>query len=169
MNSFPGSEVDHEQLNRELGLPVGVALAPIWRRLVAQVIDQVVVGAPVVGFGYTIGVHISGDVSDNKLLVLNTAFVCVAFLYECVMIAMLGRTVGKMLMRTRVVRIDTGGSMPWTSSAIRALVPLATGVIPGVGVFATLAVYSVAFFDKRHQGVHDKACGSIVVLNNVPM
>ena len=34
-----------------------------------------------------------------------------------------------------------------------------------IGSFLTLVVYASAFFDKRRQGWHDKAAGTIVVMN----
>jgi uncharacterized RDD family membrane protein YckC len=88
-----------------------------------------------------------------------------AFTYEFVMVAVWGRTVGKFALGTRVVRVDTGGPLLWWSAAIRALVPLAAGVIPGIGQFLSLVIYAGAFWDRRRrQGWHDRAAGTIVVM-----
>ena len=109
------------------------------------------------------GVRKSDDL-PAKAFGLNVAVVSAAFLYEFSMITIWGRTVGKFALGTRVVRVDTAGAVPWSSSTVRALVPLAAGVIPGIGFVLTVAVYATAMFDKRQQGWHDKAAGTVVVL-----
>ena len=154
--------IDAAEQNAALGLPVGVLLAPMWRRVVAQLLDQLMVLVPVAGFALAIGIRTADDLTDRAFAV-NVAVVVVAFTYEFVMIARWGRTVGKFAMGTRVVRVDTGGPLLWWSSAIRALVPLAAGVVPGVGMFLSLVIYATAFWDRRRQGWHDRAAGTIVV------
>lgn len=153
---------DAAEHNAALGLPAGVLLAPMWRRVVAQLIDQLVVLVPVVAFALAIGVR-TGDDLTHRAFAVNVAVVVSAFIYEFVMVALWGRTVGKFAMGTRVVRVDTGGSLLWWSAAIRALVPLAAGVIPGAGMFLSLVIYATAFWDRRRQGWHDRAAGTIVV------
>ncbi len=162
--SSNGDGLDLVQRNVALGLPGAVTLAPLWRRLVAQILDQVLVFAPVILVALALGVRSSRDVTDHAFAI-NVAVITVAFSYDFVMIALLGRTVGKLALGTRVVRVDTAGPVLWSSAAIRALVPLAAGVIPGVGAFASMVVYATAFFDRRRQGWHDKAAGTIVVMH----
>jgi len=157
---------DSEQArqNQALGLPVGVVLSPIWRRVLAQILDQLVVIVPVVAIALLLGVRSSDELSDHAFAI-NVGVVVCAFTYEFVMIAVWGRTIGKFALGTRVVRVDTGGPLLWWSAAIRALVPLAAGVIPGVGMFLSLVIYAGAFWDRRRrQGWHDRAAGTIVVL-----
>ncbi len=160
--SYDHGAVDAAEKNKALGLPAGVTLAAMWRRVVAQIIDQVIVVIPVVVVALIAGVRTTDDLT-NKTFVINVAVVLSAFTYEFTMIAVWGRTVGKFALGTRVVRIDTGGPVLWWSSAIRALIPLATGVIPAVGTALSLVVYAGAFWDRRHQGWHDKAAGTIVI------
>ena len=164
MLPFDQAEFDKAQRNTELGLPVGVTLAPIWRRVLAQVLDQLVVLIPVVLVALALGIRSTSDLT-SKAFGLNVAVVAIAFAYECTMIAVFGRTVGKFALGTRAVRVDTAGPVLWSSSAVRALVPLAAGVVPGIGYILSIAVYATAMLDKRQQGWHDKAAGTIVVLN----
>ncbi|CAB4890983.1 unannotated protein [freshwater metagenome] len=119
---------------------------------------------PVVIVAFVLGVRTADDLTA-RAFALNVAVVCTGFVYECTMIALWGRTIGKFALGTRAVRVDTAGGVLWSSSAIRALVPLAAGVIPGIGFALSIAVYATAMFDKRQQGWHDKAAGTIVVLN----
>ena len=167
MNPFSANGVDQTERNAELGLPVGVVLAPIWRRVLAQIIDQAVIMVPVAALFLAAGLSLGADTSTDEWLTFSIAFTCAAFVYEFVMIATLGRTVGKLALGTRVVRVDDASQVMWSSSAIRALVPLAAGVIPGVGMIASLVVYASASFDRRQQGFHDKACGSIVIMHRI--
>ena len=113
------------------------------------------------------GVRNSGDLSDHTFGI-NVAVVSVAFVYGFGSIAMWGRTIGKWVLGTRVVRVDTAGPVLPSSAAIRSLVPLAAGVLPGIGQFLSLVIYATAFFDRRRQGWHDKAAGTIVVMKRVP-
>ena len=160
--SFGAADDDRTSLNDQLGLPAGVELATIRRRILAQIIDQLVVLVPVVAIALAIGVRTVDDLGD-KAFAINIAVVAVGFTYEFVMVGRWGRTLGKFAMGTRVVRIDTGERVLWYSSAIRALVPLAAGVIPGIGQILSLFVYVRAFFDPRRQGWHDRAAGTVVV------
>ncbi|MEO6122357.1 MAG: RDD family protein [Ilumatobacteraceae bacterium] len=152
------------QFNEERGLPGTVVLARMWRRVVAQLLDQLIVLIPVVAIALAVGVRGVDDITDHAL-VINIAVIATAFAYEFVMVGAWGRSLGKFALGTRVVRVDTGGPVLWYSAAIRALIPLAAGVIPGIGQILSLFVYVRAFLDPRHQGWHDRAAGTIVIAN----
>lgn len=155
---------ERARLNELIGVPAALTLAPLWRRVVAQVIDQAVVLLPVAVVGLALGIRDVDGLADNAFAI-NVSVVAIAFAYEFVMIGSWGRTLGKFALGTKVLRIDTAGPVLWYSSAIRALVPLAAGVIPGIGQILSLFVYFRAFLDKRRQGWHDRAAGTIVVMN----
>ena len=160
--SFDQNALDQAQRNQALGLPTGVVLAAMWRRVLAQLLDQLLIVIPVVIVALVAGVRSADDLAD-KQFVINLAVVLSAFTYDFVMIGKWGRTVGKFALGTKVVRIDTGGPVLWSSSAIRALIPLAAGVIPSVGSALSLVVYATAFWHPRRQGFHDRAAGTIVI------
>lgn len=164
MNSFGQSDVDRESLNRELGLPPGVVLAPVWRRLLARTVDQLVILVPVLIIAViALGISSLDDLKTHAFG-LNAVVLATGFFYEFGMIAMWGRTVGKIALGTQVVRVDSGGAVLPSSAAIRTLVPLAAGVIPSVGLALSIVVYARTIYDKRRQGWHDKGAGTIVVL-----
>jgi uncharacterized RDD family membrane protein YckC len=160
--SFDQNALDQAQRNQALGLPAGVVLAAMWRRVLAQILDQLIIVVPVAAVALIAGVRSTDDLND-KQFVINLAVVLSAFTYDFVMIALWGRTVGKFALGTKVVRIDTGGPVLWSSSAIRALIPLAAGVIPSIGSALSLVVYATAFWHPRRQGFHDRAAGTIVI------
>jgi uncharacterized RDD family membrane protein YckC len=144
-------------------VPAGLILAPIIRRVGGLVLDQIIVALPVVAVVVALGFTPSDNVTSQALLVFNIAVTSVAFVYETLMIALLGRTVGKIALGTRVVRLVDGGRPDWSEATIRALVPLSLGAIPRVGVFLGVLVYSLALWNPMRQGLHDKAAGTLVV------
>ena len=160
---FPaGDEVAHA------AVPAGLTLAPIVRRVGGLVIDQILVALPVFAVVVAVGFTPSDTVTSKSLLVFNIAVTSLAFVYETLMIALLGRTVGKLAMGTRVVRLVDGGRPGWGEAVMRALVPLSLGAIPRVGVFLGVLVYSIALWNPLRQGLHDKAAGTLVVRHAAP-
>jgi len=147
-------------------IPAGLILAPIVRRIAGLVLDQVLVALPVVLVVVAVGFTPNDTVTSRSLLVFNIALTCVAFVYETLMIALLGRTVGKIAFGTRVVRALDGGRPDWFESTMRALVPLSLSAIPRVGVVLVVLVYSLALWNPLRQGLHDKAAGTLVVRNS---
>jgi uncharacterized RDD family membrane protein YckC len=163
--SFDQNALDQAQRNQALGLPAGVVLAPTWRRVLAKLLDQVLVGIPVAAVVLIAGVRSTDEFTDKQFLISVVAAVS-GFTYDFVMIGVWGRTVGKFALGTRAVRVDTGGPVLWSSSAIRALIPLAAGVIPSIGLALNIVVYASAFWHPRRQGFHDRAAGTIVIIAN---
>ena len=148
-------------------VPAGLTLAPIIRRIGGLVIDQVLVALPIACVVVAVGFRPNDTVTSKSLLVFNIALTSVAFVYETLMIALTGRTVGKIALGTRVVRLVDGGRPGWSEAAMRALVPLSLGAIPRIGVFLGVFVYSLAMWNPLRQGLHDKAAGTLVVRNTV--
>ena len=144
-------------------VPAGLVLAPIIRRVGALALDQVIVALPVVVVIVASGFKPSDTVTSESLIAFNIAVTAVALVYQTVMIALLGRTVGKLALGTRVVRLVDGARPGWTEAVMRALVPLSLGAIPSVGLFLVVLVYSLALWTPLRQGLHDKAAGTLVV------
>jgi uncharacterized RDD family membrane protein YckC len=147
-------------------VPAGLTLAPIGRRIGGLILDQIIVALPVVVAVLAIGFTPSDSVTSDSLLFFNIAVTSVAFVYETLMIALIGRTVGKLALGTRVVRLIDGGRPGWAQAAMRALVPLSLGAIPQIGVLLGVLVYSLALWHPLRQGLHDRAAGTLVVLNS---
>ncbi|HAP74922.1 MAG TPA: hypothetical protein DCR14_02465 [Acidimicrobiaceae bacterium] len=156
---FPGGD-DEERAGPIV--PAGVHLAPLWRRVVGLAIDQLLVAAPVLAAFAAAG-HPPGEALDGDTMVWSSmAMTGVAMVYETIGVWRWGRTIGKWAMGTKVVHVADGGSVVASSALLRALVPAAFGVVPEVGPILSIAVYLLAFFDPRRQGLHDKAAGTLV-------
>jgi uncharacterized RDD family membrane protein YckC len=147
-------------------VPAGLILAPIGRRIGGLILDQILVALPVVLVVVALGFTPDDTVTSRSLLIFNIALTSTAFVYETLMIALLGRTVGKIALGTRVVRLVDGHRPGWSEAVMRALVPLSLGAIPRVGVFLGVLVYSLALWNPLRQGLHDKAAGTLVVRNS---
>lgn len=148
-------------------VPAGLALSSIRRRAVGAVIDQILVLLPVALGAVIYGYRPGDTVSDDALLVLNVSTSVVALIYESLMIGAIGRTVGKLATGTRVVRLADGGPVGWFSAVQRALVPVVFSAVPQAGWLLGAIVYAFAFLGPLRQGLHDRAAGTLVVLNQV--
>ncbi|MFN8022668.1 MAG: RDD family protein [Acidimicrobiales bacterium] len=151
--------------DRTTAIPSGGVLAPIGRRALGAIIDQVLVLVPV-----AIGVLVSGyepgtSLTDESLLWLNAISVGVGFAYEAVMIGILGRTVGKIATGTRVVSATTGGRVGWFAAVQRAIVPAVAAAVPEAGILFSAVVYGMAAFGPLRQGLHDRAAGTVVIMS----
>ncbi len=146
-------------------VPAGLTLAPFGRRAISLILDEIIVAVPAVLVVIAIGFTPSDNITSLSLVIFNVALISTALVYETVMIAMLGQTVGKMALGTRVVRLLDGNRPYWSESLIRSLVPLSLGAIPRIGLFLTVMVYAMALWNPLRQGLHDKAAGTLVVRN----
>jgi uncharacterized RDD family membrane protein YckC len=144
-------------------VPAGLTLAPIGRRVAGLILDQLIVAFPAAIVALALGYMPSNTLTSRSLLIFNISLTSASFVYQTLMIGLLGRTLGKMALGTRVVRLVDGRRPNWSESAMRSLVPLALEAIPRVGVFLWMMVYSLAMWNPLRQGLHDKAAGTLVV------
>jgi uncharacterized RDD family membrane protein YckC len=150
-------------------VPAGLVLASIGRRAGGAILDQLLVFTPVAAGAALSGYRPGDTVSDDALLVLNISTAVAALLYETLLIGRFGRTVGKIVTGTRVVRQTDGGRVSWFAALQRAMVPVVFSGVPEVGVALGLIVYAFAFLGPLRQGIHDRAAGTLVVRNGVIM
>lgn len=82
--------------------------------------------------------------------------------YQVVLTALRGQTIGKMAVGTKVIDPETGRIPSWQSSFIRWGAPAALSTIPYLG-FLAIGMYAWLLWDARRQGLHDKAARTLVV------
>lgn len=143
-------------------------LASIGQRAIAQLIDGLILLILTMAISLLISGSILIDVnadsdSGNEQLWILVAFLAVQLVYSMVFVALSGATLGKRIMKLRVVNRTDGSPVNWTYAAVRALVPTLAGVVPVIGFALNIAVYVRAFFHPFRQGLHDAAAGTIVV------
>jgi uncharacterized RDD family membrane protein YckC len=151
----------------ERPLPAGLLLAPLWRRLLARLVDEVPFLAVQV-----LGVVLLGDVRiDDEGIAVDQPLgvvlgvVALGVVYETVLVAWRGATLGKLLFDLVVVRADSGRRPDRHQAALRALVPAALGAVPVLGPALALGAMSWAVWSPLRQGLHDRAAGTLVVLD----
>jgi uncharacterized RDD family membrane protein YckC len=140
-------------------------LASIGQRAVARIIDTALVAVPlsvitIVWFSETS----DGEISVDAPIWLVALFFAIDLTYEVTMVRLLGRTIGKILLGIRIVRIPDGTNPDWGQSGVRYLLPGVADAIPVwfSGVFA-IGIYVTAMFDPVYRGIHDKAAGTLVL------
>ncbi|MCO6004329.1 RDD family protein [Actinoallomurus purpureus] len=139
------------------------AVAEPSQRLVARIIDTLIVGVPI---GTGAAEFFSRETAQT--VVAPIAFAVVFFIYEAVQLAAWGRTVGKRLTGLRVVSV-TGDRPTVPQALIRAAIyalPPATRPVPVLNVLAAifwLAENGLQFEGAYRQALHDRAAGTLVI------
>jgi uncharacterized RDD family membrane protein YckC len=143
-------------------------------RLLARIIDGLLVGAVTGGLAYALGIHFLQFSSDNGSASGSFALyghdywkvvglqLIVSGLYEVTMLVTRGATLGKMAVSVRVANISDGTNPQAQAAVIRWGIPaVATAVIPLFGWIVDLS----PFFDSTHRnrGWYDNAAKTIAV------
>ena len=164
----PGPTANGPQPGSPSAVPEHLAL--ITSRILGKLIDGLVL-SPIVLLavsqsGAFNNISKSGTVAHLGAGLLVTIYL-ITGAYEISLTALRGQTLGCMAMKIRIQDARTGRIPRWSQAGIRWLVPMAVSFIPVVGVVLTLVVYGAMFWDRRRQGLHDKASG-VVVVKTIP-
>jgi uncharacterized RDD family membrane protein YckC len=138
-------------------------LASRGKRLLARIIDALLIGIPV---GLIMGFAQGGWEPDDsgRTAGQQAVYTLVYLVYEALMLTNSGQTVGKKLMRIRVAVLADGsvprGATGWFRSVVYHLPPL----VPCVGFLFWLANVLFCTWDKPYQQcLHDKSVKTVVV------
>lgn len=145
-----------------------------WVRLLARIIDGIIVGVPVLIIGLLFGVSAAagggfggsgGFSTDGASIAFGLLGGLVGLAYEYYFLAKDGATLGKKAMSIKVVLED--GSPLGSDGAMRRLILAAIGIVPIiggiVGIFVGLGTIIMIFTDDLRQVPADKVAKSIVV------
>jgi uncharacterized RDD family membrane protein YckC len=147
--------------------------AGFWIRLVARIIDAVIVGIP---FGILFGVFavasgvfagtansLNQDAQGATAAVLGGTFILLYLIALVVQVGYwiyfwgsTGSTLGMRLLRLRVVDANTGGPIGYGRATVRFLMSI-------VNSWACYIGWIWVAFDPRKQGWHDKVANSVVI------
>jgi uncharacterized RDD family membrane protein YckC len=159
--------------------PQGRPLAEWWKRLLAYLLDSLVVGVPAtiimaaIGVGAFAGSDLecdpvtgvcTGDTTGFFVVYLTSYLVVgvLAFAYLTFMNGSeRGQTVGKMALKIQVRDEVTGGPLGYGKAAVRTLIYLVLSLFTcGIG-FLLDGLWPL--WDPKRQALHDKPAGSLVV------
>lgn len=152
----------------------GFDLASCGRRLAARLIDWAFV--VVLCFLYFLGwafLYPNPDPNDTgervQQIAMGVGFtvpffaIAVIFLSEVLPTAKTGKSLGKKLMRIRVVQ-QGGGQAPSLGRSVgRCAIPVGLVIVPVLGAIASLLCYASITWDANRQGWHDKAAKTHVI------
>ena len=141
-----------------LGTGKQLELADPVARLVARVIDWLLFWAIAFVVILFLAIRRGSPSSVGTIIVLFLMVAFVGLLYEPILIALRGQTVGKMAMKIRVARADNGSLPGWGKSIGRWAIPGLLVFIPFVGWLLALLCYISLTWDRSRQGWHDRGC-----------
>jgi len=138
-------------------------IASLGRRASGYVVDTIVNGfvGSLVWFALCgFNTERASDFSSWRRGVVLAVLVVV---YETVVVARWGKTVGKVCFETRVVSEATE-ALPTVGQALRrAALPSVTGFLGLIGLVFSVAIVGAAAFDPLRRGLHDRLAGTIVL------
>lgn len=82
--------------------------------------------------------------------------------YQVAFTALRGQTIGKIVVRTKVIDAESGALPGWQSSFIRWGAPASLATIPWLG-YVSMFMYAWLLRDIRRQGLHDKVARTLVI------
>ncbi len=132
-------------------------IASTQKRMGAFVIDDIVISFLIFGIFYEQIMILSTP--EAIVLFMEQAFIPITLLkiaYHTFLVWNNGMTVGKYIMKIRVVSEDDGVNLNFMRSLLRAVVRIFSEAIFYIG-------FIWAFFNPKVQTLHDKIAGAIVI------
>jgi Predicted membrane protein/domain len=122
----------------------------VWPRLLATIVDGIIIGVLISIIDTIFGGRLIGYASVLDLLV--------ALAYYAVQEALYGATLGKRLLRLRVVRIDGRASIGWSEALLRTIMRL-IDVLPFFYLVGAISIWTTL----RNQRLGDLVARTLVV------
>ncbi|MFF8278209.1 RDD family protein [Streptomyces lateritius] len=150
-------------------------LAETGRRIVARIIDWLIIAVPlaIVGIPFDIYTRATDGDSDfgdtinsyngGSQLVFQLITIVAYLAYDTVMTAKNGQTLGKKWMKLRVAMLNDGSTPPMNASLIRAVVLWLPALICCACLWPLLILILIIIDKPYKQGLHDKAAKTVVV------
>jgi len=141
-----------DRLNRE-----ELKVASVTKRAIAMTIDDFLISLLIV---FAFSSEFANTKSYEEVLMLTNQlfiYIFIAYtLYHWIFIALYGKTIGKMITKTRVIDVKTFDNPSWGKSLIRSLVRNFDEMFFYLGM-------AYAIVDPLNRAIHDIAGNSIVI------
>jgi len=142
----------------------GDPLASINQRIGARLVDWLLLIALSVLIFALSSERAAADVEPSFPAWAALLWIVLVFLYEVIMVAVWGQTLGKMLLGIKLVSLADGGRLSVPAAVIRMLpVLFAIVVLQRFFPIAMVFVYFSAAFMKHSRGILDRMAGSVVI------
>ena len=133
-------------------------LASNKKRLYSFVIDDLLVSLITIFLLWTPIQNVNGDM-EAVMIIMNEAFIqilIIKVLYQSFFIWYYGATLGKMLMKIRVIDFENYNKITFAQSVLRSASRIVSESIFYIG-------FMLAFYTKSKQTLHDKIAKTLVV------
>ncbi|MFJ6996099.1 RDD family protein [Streptomyces sp. NPDC003090] len=170
---YGGGPYDYGGTDPLSGMP---PLADTGKRVLARIVDWLVIAIPLGLIGIPFGVYDrvgdeSGDIADvwasgndGGQWVFQLISIVVYVAYDTLMTAKRnGQTLGKRLMRLRVAMLNDGSVPPVNAALMRAMVLWLPALICCACLWPLLILVLILVDKPYKQGLHDKAAKTVVV------
>ncbi|MFF0479687.1 RDD family protein [Streptomyces sp. NPDC004435] len=147
-------------------------LAETGRRILARLVDWVIVAVPlaIIGIPFDIYDRATRDDTDfqdavtgGSSLVFQLLTIVAYVAYDTVLTAQNGQTLGKRLMKLRVAMLNDGSTPPMSQSLLRAVVLWLPALVCCACLWPLLILILILVDKPYKQGLHDKAAKTVVV------
>ncbi len=131
--------------------------AGFWIRLVALLIDGIIVTVIQFVFGFLLGLVAALSIDSTSAEILIGLFsIVISLVYSVGLLGYCGQTPGKIIVRIKVIRRD-GSDIGYGRAALRELIgKFISGIILCIG-------YLMAAFDDQKQALHDRLADTYVI------
>lgn len=131
--------------------------AGFWIRLVAALIDGIILGIAAAVFSFMIGFIFNSEaVSGIRGILSDILGIAASISYYVFYQHSTGQTLGKKALGLKVVN-EEGATPSYLTFFLREIIgKLVSGIILGIG-------YLMVAFDSKKQGLHDKIAGTYVI------
>jgi uncharacterized RDD family membrane protein YckC len=132
-------------------------IVPARKRIGAFIIDDFVVSFLFIAIFWEQLSMLNGIEEINQFLTDNFfIIISIKVFYHTLFVWQNGMTLGKYLLKMRVVLINTGHTPPLSNSLLRAMVRVVSDMLFYIG-------FLMAFFNQLSQTLHDRLSGCVVV------
>ena len=138
----------------------GLTKASISKRAVALFIDSIALVVLALMVNYDLFTSLTPTSTDEEFLFVQTEilkiYLPMAFAYQWLFVALYGATLGKMVMKIRIIDLQTGDTPSVAVALNRSAVRIISEVVMNLG-------FLWAILDPHKQGWHDKSARTLVI------
>ena len=138
----------------------GLTKARISKRALAFLIDSIFLVVLALVINHELFTSLTPMSSDEEFLFVQTEilkiYLPMAFLYQWLFVSLYGATLGKMVMKIRVIDLQTGDTPSVIVALNRSAVRIVSELVMNLG-------FLWAMLDPNRQGWHDKSAHTLVI------
>lgn len=138
----------------------GLSKATISKRAVAFFIDSLLLVVLALFVNFDLFAALTPDASNEEYLRVQTEilkiYLPMAFIYQWLFVALYGASLGKIVMKIRIIDLSTGDTPSVAVALNRSIVRIISEVVMNLG-------FLWAMLDPNRQGWHDKSSRTLVI------